>query len=625
MGLAESRTALVIGNSDYETVSPLDNPINDASDLAIALEGLGFEVFLGLDLTREEMLARSRDFGMAAEESDVALLFYAGHGFQVNGANYLLPVDATIQSAQDISEQTVALGEFVAQMEKSQGIRLVILDACRDNPFEGDGIDLAGNGLARVGSDANFLFTYATQPDNVAYDGTGRNSFFTEALLNHIYTPGEDISDLMISVRRDVLAATGGRQVPWDNSSLTRQFRFDTSPATASEDTLLWQVAAKAQEPTLMSLYLDRYPEGAHVEEVMAFLEDTGGARTATRSLSAEEEGAEAARIWALAQRSRLRPLLEYYLAKYPDGANADQAQRLIESLPDPESATPAGICKRLATHPRDATGSEPGVPFDRLQKNAMTAIQACSAAAAQSPELPHYTALLARATIAAGDIDRAVALYRQASNRGDLRAIVSLAQLHESGIGVPQDLDEARKLYERAAENGSFDAMINLAVSLLEGKDVQQDEVRAVELLKQAASGGSAKATFNLGVLSQEGVVGDPTEALGYFQKAARNGESQGYLAAAILLDEGRGVEQDSAQAARMLLRGAAEDDGSTIAQLNTNAAEWSTNTMKEVQALLQLAGYYAGTIDGVPGPNFRSALQQWRSGGFDPAVLSE
>ncbi|WP_319544424.1 caspase family protein [Ruegeria conchae] len=624
MALADKRVALVIGNSDYLSVSPLDNPINDASDLAIALEGLGFEVFLGTDLTHDEMLSLAESYGATAADSDVSLLFYAGHGFQVGGRNYLVPVDAQITEPDDIPEQTIQMDEFVNRMERSDGIRLVFLDACRDNPFEGTGIEVGGDGLARVGSAADFMFAYATQPDNVAYDGTGRNSFFTEALLSHIYTPGQDISDLMISVRKDVLASTGGRQIPWDNSSLTRQFRFDNSPVTASEETLLWQVAANAQDASLMQLYIDRYPQGAHVNEVVAFLDRAGQAQTLTRAVTVEEEDEQAERLWKLAQRSRMRPLLEFYLEQYPNGAHAGQAQRLISSIPRPEDSTPGGICERLATHPRDRTASIPGVPFSRLQENALTAIQACSAATAQTPDLSHYVALLARATIAAGDVGRAVMLYKQAAEAGDLRAMVSLAQLHESGTGVPQDQDTALSLYERAAEGGSFDAMINLAVTLFEGNIVPKDEARAIVLLQQAAEGGSAKATFNLGVLAQDGVSGEPSEALNYFEKAARDGEYQGYLAAAILLDEGRGVAQDPVEAARMLLRGAAEDNGTIVNQLSLASDQWTRDTLMEVQKLLQKAGYYSSTIDGVPGPNFISALQQWRSGGFNPIILA-
>ncbi|MBO9435023.1 caspase family protein [Ruegeria sp. R13_0] len=622
--LADKRVALIIGNSDYQTVGALDNPINDASDLAIALEGLGFDVFLGTDLNRYEMLSLAESYGATAADSDVSLLFYAGHGFQVDGRNYLVPVDANLTSAADIPEQTVAMEEFVSRMERSDGIRLVFLDACRDNPFE-DGVLSVDEGLARVGSAADFLFAYATQPDNVAFDGTGRNSFFTEALLSHIYTPGQDISDLLISVRKDVLAATGGRQIPWDNSSLTRQFRFDNSPVTASEETLLWQVAANAQDASLMQLYIDRYPQGAHATEVVAFLDEAGQGGTQTRALSVEDQDEQAERLWKLAQRSRMRPLLEFYLEQYPDGSHAAQAQRLIASIPRPEDSTPGGICERLATHPRDRTASITGVPFSRLQENALTAIQACSAAAAQSPELSHYVALLARATIAAGDVERAVTLYKQAAAEGDLRAMVSLAQLHESGTGVPQDMGTALDLYERAAEGGSADAMINLAVTLFEGQIVPKDDARAVALLQQAADGGSAKATFNLGVLAQDGAAGEPEQALGYFQKAARDGEYQGYLAAAILLDEGRGVPRDPLEAARMLLRGTAEDNGAILDQLSLASDQWSRDTLMEVQRLLQKAGYYNSSIDGVPGPNFISALRQWRSGGFDPIILAE
>ncbi|MEX0350622.1 MAG: caspase family protein [Paracoccaceae bacterium] len=615
--IAEKRVALVIGNSDYESVGELDNPVNDASDLAIALEGLGFRVFLGTDLTRDEMLTLAESYGVTAADSDVSLFFYAGHGFQVGGQNYLVPVDANLTSGEDIPEQTVPMGDIVSRMERSAGLKLIILDACRDNPFE----DFSGEGgLARIGSAADFMFAYATQPDNVAYDGTGRNSFFTEALLSHIYTPGQDISDLLISVRKDVIAATGGRQVPWDNSSLTRQFRFDNSPVTASEETLLWQVAASAQDPQLMQLYMDRYPQGSHTSDVLAFLDNSS---TLTRKLTVEDPDGQAERLWKLAQRSRMRPLLEFYLEQYPEGAHAEQARRLVQSIPRPEDTTPGGMCERLATHPRDSTAKLTGVPFSRLKQNALTAIQACGAAAAQSPDLPHYVALLARATIAAGDVDRAVTLYQRAAERGDLRAMVSLAQLYESGMGVPQDVARAVELNEAAAEGGSLDAMINLAVTLFEGTSVPKDDARAIKLLQRAAREGSPKATFNLGVLAQDGLVGTSQDALGYFQKAARDGEHQGYLAAAILLDEGRGVPRDPAGAAEMLLRGAAEDDGAAIAQMTDGAGNWSRDTLMEVQKRLQLAGYYNSTIDGLSGPGFEAALEQWRNGGFSAEVL--
>lgn len=621
---AETRVAMVVGNSNYESVGSLDNPVNDASDITVALEGLGFDVYLGLDVTQAEMAGLTRDFAKAAASADVALFYYAGHGFQVGGENYLIPTDAQITSAEDVAGATVHLRDVLAGLEASPGVKLVFLDACRDNPFgaslEGGG---AGDGLARVGTSANFMFVYATQPDNVAYDGTGRNSFFTEAMLSHVYTPGQDISDLMISVRKDVIAATGGRQIPWDNSSLTTQFRFDTSPVTASEETLLYQVAVNAADPRLMQLYVDRYPQGSHVEDVVAFLDDD--AATLTRKLSVSEADEEAERLWNLARRSRMRPLLEFYLDQYPEGVHVAEARRLLGAIPRPEDLSPGGVCERLATHPRDATGRNGGVPFDRLRNNAISAIQACSAASAQSPELPHYTALLARAVAASGDLERAVFLYQEAAERGDLRAMVSLAQLTERGTGVIQDTGAALALYERAADGGSTDAMINLAISLFEGAGIPADPDRAVALLRQAADLGAAKATFNLGVLAQQGQVDSPAEALELFERAARDGEYEGYRAAAILLDEGRGVPRDPDAAANMLLRGAASDRGSVVRQLQQSPQEWSRDTLRAVQTRLKTAGFYDSTIDGLGGPSFSAALTAWRNGGFRADVLTE
>lgn len=618
---AETRVAFVLGNSSYRHIEPLKNPRNDALDLTVALEGLGFDVLMGSDYSQADTREAIEEFSEAAETADVALFFYAGHGFQINGQNYLVPTDARISSPEDLQNQTVPLARVVEALERSKGLKLVFLDACRDNPFGMAGAKLpeVGSGLARVGTSANFMFAYATQPDNVAYDGTGRNSFFTEALLNHIYTPGQDVSELMIAVRRDVLAATGGRQIPWDNSSLTRAFQFDRNPVTVSEETMLWQVAIEAKNDELMQLYIDRYPQGPHAEDVLAFLQ-TG---TRTRALDFRDEKAEAERLWTLARRSRMRPLLEFYLERFPQGERAPEARRLLELLPNAEDSTPEAICERLATHPRDATASVPGVPFDRLAQNTLAAIQACSAASVQSPDLPHYTALLARATAASGDLRRAVQLYRSAAERGDLRAMVSLAQLTESGNGIPQDTEAAFALYERAAEAGSSDAMINLAVSLFQGDRGEKDIERAISLLRRAAEVGSAKAVFNLGVLAQDGMIDTPELALDYFLRAARDGEHEGYRAAAILLDEGRGVSRDFDQAANMLLRGVAEDRGTLLQQLTTATNEWSPETVKAIQQRLQAAGYYAGALDGLPGPSFATALSRWRNGGFKAEVL--
>ena len=621
----ERRVALIIGNSAYEHVTPLDNPGNDATDISVALEGLGFDVFLGLDVTEEETEGLVEKFATAIQTADVSLFYYAGHGFQVGGQNYLVPTDAQIQSPDDIQEQTLRLNDVLDRMTQAPGIKFVFLDACRNDPFEGV-VSAVSEGLAQIGDAQDFLISFATQPDNVAYDGSGRNSYFTKALLGHIYTPGLTINDLMISVRKDVLAATGGRQIPWENSSLTRQFQFDPRPNTMSPETLLWQVAANAGDPQLMKLYAERYPEGAHAQEVMAFLDPAlAGSSTLSRDYSVQEQDAQEERLWQLARRSRMRPLVQFYIDQYPEGTYAADAVRLIATLPADGEGGAGALCERLATHPRDATASTAGVPFALLQQNALSAIQACQAAAADRPELPHYTALLARATVAAGDTDRAVQLYREAATRGDLRAMVSLGLMTEAGRGVEPSLTEALRLYQRAASLGSADGKINLAVALFEGVGVEKDEDQAVRLLKEAADLGSPIATFNLGVLARDGATGTPDEALGYFERAIKAGEPRAYLASAILLDEGRIAPRNPAAAANMLLRGAAEDSGQTIEQLTQSTGDWSRDTIAAVQERLKAAGFYTSTIDGRSGPNFVAALESWRNGGFEPGVLVE
>lgn len=618
---AEKRVALVMGLSAYHGLQELKNPRNDAADVSEALRQEGFEVLSGEDLGLAAMRDLIRRFTARARDADVSLFYYAGHGFQIDSQNYLVPVDADIRDPAAIKQSMITLQSILSGLEGGKGIHLIFLDACRNNPLPpgsaGIGTTLR-DGLARIGNAANFLIAYATQPDNVAYDGAGRNSPFATALMSHIATRGQDIAAMMIKVRRDVIAATGGQQVPWENSSLTRQFAFRPgTPETASPEVQLWQLGVGLRDPALLKLYIDRFPTGAHVSEARSYLDPTKLA-----SLEGGARGTDAAgddSMWELASRVRMRPLTEFYLQRFPGGRHIDAARKQLETLTDTNSADipPETLCERLATHPRDATANLDGVPLDMLIAHADRAIGACRQAMAAHPEMPNYMALLARALWAANQHGEALQLYRKAAERGNLRAMVSLGLILEAGDGVPKDVPGAYGWYERAAAGGSADGAINLAVALMQGNPLPRDVPRALDLLRTASAQGSAIATFNLGVLAQQGTSGAPEQALGYFRKAVELGDVRGYRAAAVLLDEGRGTRKDPEAAADALLRAVAADIGDTLDELTKTGRSWSPDTIRAVQHRLQREGYYQGAFDGRTGPKLRQSLQRWRNVG--------
>ncbi len=238
--LAEKRVALVIGNSAYTHATVLANPANDAAEMAKVLTESGFEVIAGIDLDKRAFDGKMRDFARALGGADVALFFYAGHALQVGGRNYLVPIDAAMQGERDLDFEAVAVDFVLRQMEidRENKTNLVFLDACRDNPLSrnlarsmGTRSTSVGQGLAQVKTGVGTFISYSTQPGNVALDGTGGNSPFTEALVKGIKVAGRNLTSVMIDVRKDVLSATSGKQVPWDHSSLTGDFYFHLAAA----------------------------------------------------------------------------------------------------------------------------------------------------------------------------------------------------------------------------------------------------------------------------------------------------------------------------------------------------------------------------------------------------------
>ncbi len=227
---AERRIALVLGNSHYQNAPVLPNPVNDAQAMSERLQGLGFEIVSGFDLTKTQTQEKIAQFAKQVRGADVALFFYAGHGLQVSGKNYLLPVDAALEDETSLDFEAVQVDFILRQMSRETSIRLVFLDACRDNPLadvlakEAGGDSSANSGLAEIpieNGGAGTLVAFAASPNQVAYDGSGEHSPFSAALLAHIGEANVSITEAMNRVTSDVFKVTAGRQRPWINVSLT--------------------------------------------------------------------------------------------------------------------------------------------------------------------------------------------------------------------------------------------------------------------------------------------------------------------------------------------------------------------------------------------------------------------
>jgi formylglycine-generating enzyme required for sulfatase activity len=221
----EQRVALVIGNSNYKS-APLKNPVNDAQDIARSLQGLGFQVTLKQNQGRDAMAQAIREFGNQLKRGGTGLFYYAGHGMQVKGKNFLLPVDADIQSEDEVPYRGIDANELLAKMESAKNrVNIVILDACRNNPFARS-FRSSAQGLAQMDAPVGTLVAFATAPGSVAADGTGRNGLYTQHLLASLNQPGLKIEDVFKRVRVGVRQGSRGKQIPWENTSLEGDFYF---------------------------------------------------------------------------------------------------------------------------------------------------------------------------------------------------------------------------------------------------------------------------------------------------------------------------------------------------------------------------------------------------------------
>src|SRR6516225_6089032 len=339
--LADKRVALVIGNSAYQNVPGLPNPINDATAIAELLRNAGFDVVdsradLGIAVIRRAI----REFADVARDADIAVVYYAGHGIEVDGTNYLIPVDAILQRDTDVEDEAISMDRLLRILEPVKRLRLIILDACRENPFTRSmkrtiASRAIGRGLAKVEVvNSDTLIAFSAKAGSTALDGDGKNSPFTTALLNHLATPGLDLRIAFGQVRDDVLKATANRQEPFVYGSLgggtvslvpAPEIPIDPN-AEARRDYELFERGATINT---WDVFLNLHPDGPYADLARAQrakLIAAEKARAAEDARAAEQaKAAEAAR---LAEEAKAAEKAKLDAQRVAERSKAEQAER---------------------------------------------------------------------------------------------------------------------------------------------------------------------------------------------------------------------------------------------------------------------------------------------------------
>ena len=267
---ADKRVALIIGNANYQNTSSLANSANDAADLAAALTDVGFTVILEQNLDKRGMEMAIGRFARLAQDADGVLLFFAGHGIQYRGQNYLVPVDAKIEDEFSLNFELTRLDDVLSALDRARGVKILILDACRDNPLvdrftqrAASRDPVATRGLTRIDPGRGMIVAYSTQPNQVAVDGTGRNSPFTAALIKQISEPGLEVGALFRRVAADVSCETGGRQLPEISVSLVGEFFLNTRET----DLQAWAKVRDSSDPEPLREFLANHSKSLLVPD----------------------------------------------------------------------------------------------------------------------------------------------------------------------------------------------------------------------------------------------------------------------------------------------------------------------------------------------------------------------
>ncbi len=547
------RVALVIGNNSYphfDADHQLKKAVNDAMAVGDALERDGFAVIRGTDLSRGAMVDKLYDLTSRIQPGDTAFVYFAGHGVALGSGNYLLPSDVPEAGAGQearIASQSLAEADVIATLkEKGARIAIVVLDACRDNPFKRPGVRSAGleRGLARAQEVSGVFSLYSagfgqSALDRLGDDDPNPNSVFTRVLVPLLTKPGLNLDDLAYEVRENVVQLASSvpgdhEQVPaaYDQIVGGRVYLAGPPPevpagAGTGADEIAWSFIETNGGPKQVRAFMERFPQSALLPKAEARLAALRSAQLA--ALPKAVDPGEGSRADGLSSGDGKTARI---------GVGADSV---------------VGECDRLAGSPDDSGPTRVvGIPVNAIDPG--RAVPACRAAHTAHPEDLRITFELGRALDKAGDAEAAL-LYRIVAEAGDPRGMNNLGSVYERGDVIAKNDAEAVRWYRKAADAGYAPGMSNLGFMYERGLGVAKDEAEAVRWFRKAAEGGNGLGMNSLGRMYHRGVGGvakDDAEAVRWYRKSAAAGEVFAMSNLGWMYANGAGVVKDGQEAAR-------------------------------------------------------------------------
>jgi TPR repeat protein len=564
---ADKRVALIIGNSSYEHVPALSNPATDTADVAAALERLGFEVERVTDQSHSEMRNGLRSFRSRVAGADIAVVYYAGHGIEVDKQNYLVPTDAILQSDGEIEYEAIPLDLVMRSVETARKLRLVIVDACRENPFlaqmKRSGASRSiGRGLARVEPTGNTLVAFAAKEGTTAADGDGRNSPFATALLSNIEEPGLEIGLLFRRVRDEVLISTGGDQEPFLYGSLSSEGfylkpaevparqetvrvedvpRRETGPSSfdsAEIEITFWNTVKDSNDPNMLRTYLARYSDGAFADLAQILIGKLeGGSYTGARAeqrasltpgtqTEPAKTGAAKAMARDIAVQVEVSEIEVGGTKRSAIGAQVGLIGAPMARALGLPANTGTAVISLITAGPADLAGIRPGdvvVRFNEQNIETMSDLPRLSAAV---PAGNRVTVEMKRYGQGLGEL---LSVLEKAADDGDLDAAWTLHRLYADAYGGLDDARQKHRWARTAARGGDPDMQYAVSLAYQNGDGIEADEAEALRWARLAADQGHGGAFGYVGLAYEygRGVDKDIYEALRWFRKGADSGDS--------------------------------------------------------------------------------------------------